>query len=100
MTRHPAPSMAALIAGCLWGARLSKTTTWPGRSSGTRTCWMNARKTAPSVAALREIAHRGERVRIHLRVGVELHAFDDPPHPGHAVAKKIAPRILAPRHRI
>ena len=34
----PAASIAARIAGCLWTAKLSSTTTSPGRRVGTRTC--------------------------------------------------------------
>jgi hypothetical protein len=53
------------------------------RPSSVRTQPLNAEPAARPVAP-REIACRigGERVRVHLRVGMELHAFDDSPHPG------------------
>ena len=45
----PACSIATRTSGCLWAARLSSTTTSPGRSVGTRTCSTYARNVTLSI---------------------------------------------------
>jgi hypothetical protein len=66
-SRAPACSIAVCTSGCLWTARLSRTTTSPGRSVGTNTCSTYARNVGLSMGpsntagALRPSRQCGDR---------------------------------------